>query len=74
VELLKNPIWWIKWASTFFIIIGAILTASDIGVYNKAFFFAGSFGWAIVGTAWRDYSIILVNGFCALIYFAGWFQ
>jgi hypothetical protein len=74
VELLKNPVWWIKWIATFALIIGAFLTADGVTTYNKVFFFVGSFGWTIVGLAWKDYSIILVNGICASIYFTGWFK
>ena len=64
--------WWVKWVSTAFILIGIISRSAD-GPQLVDFIstIIGGIGWAWVGYAWHDRSILLLNGVISCILIAG---
>ena len=65
--------WYVKWAASFFIIIGMMLTSLDVSLYpiNLFFHLAGVSGWFVVGMLWHDRSLIVVNGIAVTIFMMG---
>jgi len=65
--------WYIKWVSSFFIILGMMLTSLDVSLYpiNLFFHLIGVIGWFVVGMLWHDRSLILLNGIAVTIFLMG---
>ena len=63
--------WYIKWASSFIILIGMALTASNIHPLNMWFHLLGVIGWGIVGMLWHDRALIFINGVATFIFLTG---
>jgi len=55
--------WYIKWASSFFILTSIALRAAeaDYKLYDLSFGIIGIFGWTIVSFMWRDRALIMLN-------------
>ena len=53
--------WYIKWGSSFILLIGMVLTSLNINPYNLFFHAIGVFGWFIVGMMWNDRAMIFIN-------------
>lgn len=73
--------WYVKWASSFIILIGITIRAS--GVYELHWIdvlcsWIGAVGWFFVGFKWNDRALMVVNGVIGVILFAGmirmWFS
>ena len=67
----KNLIGVTKWVSSFVIIAGMALTASNIYPLNMYMHLAGIIGWLVVSVAWHDRSLIMLNVVAALIFING---
>ena len=63
--------WYIKWTSSFIILIGMALTASNITPLNMWFHLIGVMGWGIVGMLWHDRALIFINGVATFIFLTG---
>ena len=64
-------LWFIKWTSSIFLIIGMILTAYNIFPYNLYFHVVGLAGWLSVSIIWNDRSLIMLNTVALVIYAIG---
>ena len=63
--------WYIKWTSSFIILIGMALTSAGMMPYNLFFHLTGVIGWGIVGMLWHDRALIFINGVATFIFFSG---
>lgn len=63
--------WYIKWTSSFIILIGMALTSAGMTPYNLFFHLIGVIGWGIVGMLWHDRALIFINGVATFIFFSG---
>ena len=64
--------WYVKWSSSFIILIGMILTsAGGAEPYNLFFHLIGVIGWGIVGMLWHDRALIFINGIAVFIFASG---
>ena len=66
-----NLVWLTKWVSSFFILAGMGLTASHIYPLNMFMQLVGIIGWIVVGFAWHERSLIIVNSLAACIFLGG---
>ena len=66
-----NLVWLTKWVSSFFILAGMALTVSHIYPLNMCMQLVGIIGWLVVGFAWHDRSLIMLNAVAALIFTSG---
>tara|TARA_Y100000590_G_scaffold249506_1_gene280309 strand:+ start:515 stop:835 length:321 start_codon:yes stop_codon:yes gene_type:complete len=71
VTPLHDRSWYVKWVSSFIIIIAMALTALDWHPYNLFFHLVGVTGWGIVGYLWHDRALMLLNGIAVGIFTAG---
>jgi len=62
---------YIKWISSFILLIGMTLTSLDISPYNLFFHAMGVFGWFVVGMMWNDRAIIFINAIAFSIFLTG---
>ena len=53
--------WYIKWVSSFFILIAMAMTSADIFPQNLMFHLLGVSGWLVVGMLWHDRALIVLN-------------
>ena len=60
--------WYLKWASSVFIIIAMALTSANLYPINIVFHLIGVAGWLIVGMMWHDRALILLNGAGILLF------
>ena len=67
----KNLIGVTKWVSSFVIIAGMALTASNIYPLNMYMHLVGIIGWLVVAFAWHDRSLIMQNAVAAFIFING---
>ena len=67
----KNLIGFTKWVSSFVIIAGMALTASNIYPLNMYMHLVGIIGWLVVSVAWHDRSLIMLNVVAAFIFING---
>jgi len=67
----KNLIMLTKWVSSLVVIAGMVLTASNVYPLNMYLHLTGILGWLIVGLAWHDKSLILLNVVAAFIFLNG---
>ena len=63
--------WYIKWVSSFIILIGMALTSINLTPFNLYFHFVGVSGWLIVGVMWHDRALMVVNSVAAMIFLMG---
>ena len=63
--------WYIKWVSSFIILIGMALTSINLTPFNLYFHFVGVSGWLIVGLMWHDRALMVVNSVAAMIFLMG---
>ena len=63
--------WYIKWSSSFILLIGMALTSLETTPYNLFFHTLGVFGWFVVGMMWNDRAIISINAIAFSIYLTG---
>ena len=63
--------WYIKWVSSFIILIGMALTSINLTPFNLYFHFIGVSGWLIVGLMWHDRALMVVNSVAAMIFLMG---
>ena len=63
---------YLKWISTFLVILCAALTSLNVGypINVIAGFLAGA-GWISVGLSWKEYSIITINIVMTITYLIG---
>jgi len=60
--------WWVKWIAAIFGMIGAMMTAADVPIWNVVFGFVSLIGWSYVGILWNDRSIMVMNIFLAGVF------
>ena len=63
--------WYIKWVSSFIILIGMALTSINLTPFNLYFHFVGVSGWLIVGLMWHDRALMILNGIALFIFASG---
>ena len=63
--------WYIKWVSSFIILIGMALTSINLTPFNLYFHFVGVSGWLIVGLMWHDRALMVVTSVAAMIFLMG---
>ena len=64
--------WYIKWASSFIILIGMVLTsAGGLEPYKLFFHLGGVMGWGVVGMLWHDRALVFINGVAVFIFATG---
>ena len=71
VTPLHDLSWYIKWASTIFIILGMITTALNLFSFNMFVHLIGVTGWLFVGILWHDRALIVLNSISLAIYTLG---
>ena len=71
VTPLHDLSWYIKWASTIFIILGMITTALNLFPFNMFVHLIGVTGWLFVGILWHDRALIVLNAISLAIYTLG---
>lgn len=60
-----------KWIATSIVVIGAALTSVNIYPLGTIVMNFGAVAWLIVALAWREWSLVVINGSLLLIYSAG---
>ena len=64
--------WYIKWAASFIILIGMVLTSiTGMEPWNLMFHFVGVLGQGIVGMLWHDRALIFINSIAMFIFAVG---
>ena len=63
--------WYIKWASSFVIIIAMLFTSANMFPLNLWIANIGFIGWTIVGMLWHDRALIVLNSISLAIYTLG---
>lgn len=63
--------WYIKWTSSFFLIIAMMMTSANIFPANLYVALVGMTGWLIVGVLWHDRALIVLNAVSVGIYGIG---
>tara|TARA_B100000482_G_scaffold117974_1_gene85201 strand:+ start:127 stop:465 length:339 start_codon:yes stop_codon:yes gene_type:complete len=63
--------WYLKWASSIFIIIAMALTSANLYPINIVFHLIGVAGWLIVGMMWHDRALIFLNGVAIFVFASG---
>ena len=64
--------WYIKWTSSFIILIGMVLTsAGGMEPYNLFFHLGGVIGWGFVGYLWHDRALVFINSIAVFIFATG---
>ena len=63
--------WYIKWTSSFFLIIAMMMTSANIFPINLYVALVGMIGWLIVGVLWHDRALIVLNAVSVGIYGIG---
>jgi hypothetical protein len=63
--------WYLKWAGTICILLGAACTSFEIIPLNLILSGTGCLFWLVVGVLWWDRALILLNVIVASIYFVG---
>jgi|TARA_B100001540_G_C15669217_1_gene579326 hypothetical protein len=68
----QHPLsWWLKWASSFVLILAMILTTNDLYPYNMFLQCIGVAGWLWVSIIWNDRALIIVNAVAVAIFLNG---
>ena len=63
--------WYIKWVSSFVIIIAMLFTSANMFPINLWIANIGFIGWTIVGMLWHDRALIVLNSISLAIYSMG---
>ena len=63
--------WYIKWTSSFFLIIAMMMTSANIFPANLYVALVGMIGWLNVGVLWHDRALIVLNAVSVGIYGIG---
>lgn len=63
--------WYIKWASSLLLIVGMVMTTTNIYPWNLYPAIVGMVGWLIVGLLWHDRALIVLNAISVVIYALG---
>ena len=63
--------WYLKWASSVFIIIAMALTSANLYPINIVFHLIGVTGWLVVGMLWHDRALIFLNGVAIFVFATG---
>tara|TARA_Y100001937_G_scaffold98866_1_gene134961 strand:- start:350 stop:661 length:312 start_codon:yes stop_codon:yes gene_type:complete len=63
--------WYIKWVSSFVIIIAMLFTSANMFPINLWIANIGFIGWTIVGMLWHDRALIVLNSISLAIYSLG---
>jgi len=63
--------WYLKWASSVFIIVAMALTSANLYPINIVFHLIGVAGWLIVGMMWHDRALIFLNGVAIFVFASG---
>lgn len=63
--------WYIKWTSSYILLIGMALTSLDIQPYNLFFHLVGVTGWFFVGMMWHDRALVFINAVAMFIFITG---
>ena len=63
--------WYLKWASSVFIIIAMALTSANLYPINIVFHLIGVGGWLVVGMLWHDRALIFLNGVAIFVFATG---
>jgi len=63
--------WYLKWASSVFIIIAMASTSANLYPINIVFHLIGVAGWLIVGMMWHDRALIFLNGVAIFVFASG---
>ena len=63
--------WYIKWISSYILLIGMALTSLDIQPYNLFFHLVGVTGWFFVGMMWHDRALVFINAVAMFIFITG---
>lgn len=61
----------LRWGGTVLYLIGMVLTALNVYPANLIFGALGGFAWMIVGLAWKDRALALVEAASVTIYASG---
>ena len=64
----KDKSWYVKWVSSFILLIGMALTSADIQPINLFFHLIGVIGWGLVGFWWHDRAMLFINIIAATIF------
>jgi hypothetical protein len=62
---------WAEWVSTGILMVGIILTAYNVYPLGIWFSMIGNFGWFVVATIWKKWSLIAIQLMAVLIYISG---
>ena len=68
---LHDLSWYVKWTSSFFVIIGWMLNSINLFPYNIFIQMIGVAGWLWVGILWHDRALIVLNSISLAIYTLG---
>ena len=68
---LHDLSWYIKWISSFIILIGMMLTSLEITPYNLFLHTIGLMGWFVVGMLWHDRALIFLNTAAIAVFVMG---
>ena len=63
--------WYVKWCSSFILLVGMVLTAVELTPINLFFHLIGVGGWLIVGCLWNDRALIFINSIAFAIFLIG---
>ena len=63
--------WYLKWAGTIALLVGAACTSFEIVPLNLFLSSIGCLFWLIVGILWLDRALIVLNTIVGCIYFIG---
>ena len=58
---LHDLSWYIKWVSSFILVIAMAFTSQDMYPFNMYLQFTGVLGWFFVGMLWHDRALIVLN-------------
>jgi len=67
----KDKSWYVKWISSFILLIGMGLTAINFQPVNLFFHLVGVIGWGLVGFWWHDRAMLFINIIASTIFFTG---
>ena len=68
---LHDLSWYIKWISSFIILIGMTLTSLEMTPYNLYMHTIGLMGWFVVGMLWHDRALIFLNTAAIAVFVMG---
>jgi len=71
VEVSRKPHQALAWTATAITLIGAVLASLDIYPWSVYVFIAGNGTWILVGSVWKEKTLISMNVLITIIYFAG---